>query len=231
MIRILLAGDLHIGCEYQKTRESNATVAQRYWQSRLDSLKKIIQYTNDNKYSYIIISDDINDKKGIPEKLQKVVRDIHAESICPVVVLPGNHDYYEGSGENFAGFNKKFDKYIGMIALNDINVDSTDRLSLNSHRNKLNKRELLSEGSKKAVLIAFSLALLEFFSPMGYGPIFLDDNLFDLDTGRRQQAVNHLSEFTKENQVIITTCDPNIAKIVGWKPYKSLILKFKNSFL
>ena len=44
-------------------------------------------------------------------------------------------------------------------------------------------------------------------------------NLFglfvDLDPERKQQSVNIIKDFAKDNQVIFTTCDPQTAELLG----------------
>lgn len=84
-----------------------------------------------------------------------------------------------------------------------------------SKGNTLGKKELLSTGTKKVILLAFRLALLKYYFPEESGVVVLDDILLDMDPGRREAAVKLLSEFSKENQVIFTTCDPAIAELLG----------------
>lgn len=43
----------------------------------------------------------------------------------------------------------------------------------------------------------------------------LDDDLLDLDPGRRNQAARLLKEFAENHQVIAATCDPAIADLLG----------------
>lgn len=113
-------------------------------------------------------------------------------------------------------FYNKFDEYLGLITGGRISLNLVgDGLGLRSGSLKVDSGNLLSEGTKKTVLLAFRLAVLEYFFPDGDGLVVLDDDLLDMDPARREQAAKLLNKFAKSNQVIFTTCDPAIAELLG----------------
>lgn len=99
MIKILHTGDLHIGREYKKQEQDNREIAKRYRQARLEALENIVQIANEEKCDYLIIAGDLYDKKDISLSLQKEVCSILNGYEGTVLVLPGNHDYYEGEDD------------------------------------------------------------------------------------------------------------------------------------
>ncbi len=113
-------------------------------------------------------------------------------------------------------FCSKFGEYLGMITGGRISLNPTDSgLCLQSGALRVDSGSLLSEGTKKTVLLAFRLAVLEYFFPDGDGLVVLDDDLLDMDPARREQAAKLLNKFAASNQVIFTTCDPAIAELLG----------------
>lgn len=117
--------------------------------------------------------------------------------------------------DRMAGFTALFADHLSAIAGTSLTVDKGDGLRLCSGSNRLTAGELLSEGTRKTVLLAFRLAVLESFFPEGGGLVVLDDDLLDMDPSRRAQAAKLLHHFAEKNQVIFTTCDPAIADLLG----------------
>lgn len=120
------------------------------------------------------------------------------------------------TGNRFEEFDKKFSEYIRIITDGKITAQSASEntLSIKSGNNTINRAELLSAGTQDTLLLAFRLAVLNFFFPNGGGLIVIDD-LADMDAARRANSARLLNEFAKNNQVILMTCDENIADLVG----------------
>lgn len=104
MIRILHTGDLHIGRSYNKYGSLYPEVAERYRQARLEALENVVKAANERSCDYLVIAGDTFDNKNVSAELIKTVCDILRKSVCPVIVIPGNHDFCEG--ENDAFWNK-----------------------------------------------------------------------------------------------------------------------------
>lgn len=118
----------------------------------------------------------------------------------------------EKQGSKNEAFYKRFNQYLSIITQNQVQIENG---KIRSDKNELNSKELLSRGTKQTVLLAFRLALLEYYYPDEGGVIILDDILLDMDPERRKQSVELLQKFAKKNQVIFTTCDPAIADMLG----------------
>ena len=117
--------------------------------------------------------------------------------------------------DRLAGFTQRFCQKLSAIGGERLTAENGGGLLLRSGDNALTAGEFLSEGTRKTVLLAFRLAVLESFFPGGGGLVVLDDDLLDMDPGRRQQAAALLHDFAEHNQVIFTTCDPAIADLLG----------------
>lgn len=89
-MKILHTGDLHIGREY-KTAEPS--VAALYRQARLDALNNIIRIAETENCNYIVIAGDFFDSHNPPASLINTVCEMLNQCPCPVLILPGNHDY------------------------------------------------------------------------------------------------------------------------------------------
>ena len=76
--------------------------------------------------------------------------------------------------------------------------------------NGLSARAFASQGQKRSAVLAMKLAEAELLTRAeGERPvIFLDDVLSELDAGRRDYLLNHLTDF----QVFLTCCEPSVGR-------------------
>ena len=112
-------------------------------------------------------------------------------------------------------FYQTLNRYLAKLSDENLSMQPKNGLTFQSGRNKIPIKELLSEGAKKTVLLAFRLAVLTYFFPQGDGMIVLDDDLLDMDPARRTYAATLLKAFAQDHQVIFTTCDPAVADLLG----------------
>lgn len=103
MIKILHTADLHIGREYKRQEQENVEIAKRYQRARTEALENIVKLANEKNCDYLVIAGDLYDKKEIGLALQKEVCAILGQYEGTILVLPGNHDYYEGEGDKLWG--------------------------------------------------------------------------------------------------------------------------------
>jgi DNA repair protein SbcC/Rad50 len=75
--------------------------------------------------------------------------------------------------------------------------------------------ELLSTGTAAGLALALRLAISEYLLKDMEGTLFMDDPLVGLDPARKEQAVIIIREFATLRQIIITTCDPDTANLLG----------------
>ncbi len=67
--------------------------------------------------------------------------------------------------------------------------------------------DILSDGTKDTVSLAFRLAMLEHLYPEGGGLAVFDDPFTDMDPKRVRQSCSLIERFARNNQVIFVTCD------------------------
>ena len=97
-IRIVHTADNHVDLKYSKY---NFDARERLCKERLDSLARVVNVANVKKAHVLVIAGDLFDKhdpRSVGPKIVKEVVTILAKfSGDLVLVLPGNHDFYEGS--------------------------------------------------------------------------------------------------------------------------------------
>ncbi len=127
-------------------------------------------------------------------------------------------DFMELRGEDggrFDVFYQKFNDNLGVITDSRVSMEDQGLLEITTGGNSVSSGDLLSDGTKKTVLLAFRLAVLEYLFPDGDGLVALDDDLLDMDPGRRARAAALIRAYAQRNQVLFTTCDPSIADLLG----------------
>ena len=104
---------------------------------------------------------------------------------------------------------KRFTEYLGVISGGRVTAGLQDAdkpdVSVSSGNRPL-RYDLLSEGTKDTVSLAFRLAVADHLFPDGGGIIVLDDPLTDMDEDRVKQACELIRECAQRHQVIFLTC-------------------------
>ena len=67
--------------------------------------------------------------------------------------------------------------------------------------------DILSDGTKDTISLAFRLAMLEHLYPEGNGLAVFDDPFTDMDAKRVEQSCRLIQKYAENNQVIFVTCD------------------------
>lgn len=80
--------------------------------------------------------------------------------------------------------------------------------------------ELLSHGTISGVALAFRLAMAHYLLQESKGFIIMDDPMVDLDPERKKQAAQVLAEAAQDKQIIVTTFEPDTAKLLGGRILK-----------
>lgn len=99
MIRILHTGDVHLGRAYHRQAQTYPTVAARCHNARLEALRNVVILAGRQRCDFLVIAGDLFDNKSVSVQLQKETASILSDCACPVLILPGNHDYYEGAND------------------------------------------------------------------------------------------------------------------------------------
>ena len=113
---------------------------------------------------------------------------------------------------------KEFSRVLSFITSGDYNlgqINENFEIRLESQSRGFMEIDILSAGTYDAVTLALRFSILKHIYGARNGYVCLDDCLVDLDPIRKQQSVNLIQDFAKDNQVIFTTCDPQTAELLG----------------
>ena len=75
--------------------------------------------------------------------------------------------------------------------------------------------EYLSMGTTDTLGLALRLAITQMFLGDRENFVIMDDPLVDLDPDRQSRAADAIKEFAKHKQIILLTCHPSHAHILG----------------
>ena len=75
--------------------------------------------------------------------------------------------------------------------------------------------DLLSAGTRDVLALSLRLAMANHFLMDANGMLMLDDPLVDLDPRRQEKAAEAFRDFAEQKQVIIFTCHPHHAELLG----------------
>ncbi len=91
MIKIFLTGDNHIGLKYASHEKASEIIS-----ARMDAFSDMVNKANDEKCNLFVIAGDLFENTySIAKKDIKALIDMLSKFNGLVVVLPGNHDYYD----------------------------------------------------------------------------------------------------------------------------------------
>ena len=100
MIRIFMTGDNHFGKLYDKWE-----CKEKLLQSRFDSLAGMVAQAEKEQCNLFVVTGDLFDKTySIRVSDVKKIAEILSRFPGPVLVLPGNHDFYTGEEEVWKNF-------------------------------------------------------------------------------------------------------------------------------
>ena len=111
-------------------------------------------------------------------------------------------------------------KYLSILTGGNYKVDNLDgslNIKLINNKESVIPLNLLSTGTKDSVSLAVRLSLAETLHGGKAGLLVLDDCLVDMDPERKRLAIDMIREFSKNHQVIFTTCNPLTAEELGGK--------------
>lgn len=93
-LKILHTADLHLGMKFNGYPEP---VKEGLVEARYKVLENLINQANEEQCALFVIAGDLFEKTTVPQKdLDRVVRILEKFSGECVLVMPGNHDYYNG---------------------------------------------------------------------------------------------------------------------------------------
>lgn len=124
----------------------------------------------------------------------------------------------ETDSQNFQPFVSAFVKYLAPLTANRYKssyMNGPIPSGIIREDGKEIPIDLLSMGTRDGIAIALRLSLAEYLLEGRQGFIIMDDPLVNLDPERKSAAAGVLNEFAKRFQLIIATCDPNTAELLG----------------
>jgi len=113
---------------------------------------------------------------------------------------------------------ESFNKYLSRATAGNYqegDLDDNLTITMVKKDNTTMPINLLSAGTYDAVAISLRFSLLEQVFDQGRGFVVLDDCLVDLDPTRKAEVVSIIKDYAANNQVIFTTCNPDIAEMLG----------------
>lgn len=187
--------------ELEEAENAKAAAEERF-KANLDKLSILYTGRTDNLEETVKECERIfNERKDELSRwlrIQKVYNELKDEIM--------NNPYEELS--------KTFCEYLGIISDNKDTSDFEGK-ELAFTINNSTKYNLLSEGTKETVYLAFRLAVLDHLFPDGGGVIVLDDPLNDMDIDRVKQSCELIKKSAEKHQVILLTCREEYSEPLG----------------
>lgn len=141
------------------------------------------------------------------EKLQSLKEEYRRWVHIQEVILRVKNKF---KGNPLEDIEQNFSRYLELLSDGNLALHSIDEKSLGSSitsgTNRLNA-DILSDGTKDTIELAFRLAVLNHLFPEGGCVAVFDDPFTDMDPRRTAQACKLIEEFAQNNQVIFVSCD------------------------
>ncbi|SHJ71568.1 DNA repair exonuclease SbcCD nuclease subunit [Anaerobranca californiensis DSM 14826] len=104
-LKIFLTGDNHIGKKWNSNSYSE-NLKKELREARINNLMQLINFANDQQCDLFVIAGDLFDQVKVAKREIDAVGKILKEFSGTVLVMPGNHDYYDGQGKLWEDFQK-----------------------------------------------------------------------------------------------------------------------------
>jgi exonuclease SbcC len=161
-------------------------------------------------------TEDLSEEMALLEaKLSKLKRDGRA-----IRLVKNEYDQLrkELDQDTYAPLQERFARYLTLATSNRYRLAELDGVSpdgLITAEGKTMPVELLSAGTTSGAALALRLALAAYLLQDVRGFMIMDDPLVHLDPDRRKEAAALIADFATEKQIIIATCDPQTAALLG----------------
>lgn len=182
---------------YQALQDARAAVNAMEENEEYASLEELSESISDKEKIWLARKEEYQDWKQIKDAAEEI---LHTAGEDPLRTLE----------EDFGCF-------LAILSDEKVTLASLDKkleADIYSGNHKMTY-ELLSEGTKDTISLAFRLAVIRFLFPEGGAFVVFDDPFTDMDEARRERACALLREFAKTNQVIFATCDSTYKERLG----------------
>ncbi|HHV18239.1 MAG TPA: AAA family ATPase [Thermoanaerobacterales bacterium] len=192
----------HIRDSYEKVQQEYSNLKEDYYEYQ----KSLPESTYEELKAAYTKAESIYDKKL--KRAQKLVK---------------IHEAFEKTKEEigktpFKPLADKFTEYLCMLTDGNYNqgqIDESFDISLQNKNGVTMPPALLSAGTHDCVALALRFSILKYIYGNTHGYVILDDCIVDLDPERKKMAVQLIKQYAEKNQVIFTTCNPEIAELLG----------------
>jgi len=104
-LKILHTGDLHIGMKFNGYPEG---LRQRLTEARFKVLEALVKEANEAECQLLVMAGDLFDKTTVPPRdVERAAVTLDKFAGDCILVLPGNHDYYNGQGGLWSQFQNR----------------------------------------------------------------------------------------------------------------------------
>lgn len=120
--------------------------------------------------------------------------------------------------DTFAGLKKDLEDYISMVTEKRyclVSMDGSIPKGFIRSDGELLSYNLLSAGTQDVLSLALRLAMANYFLKEANGFLMMDDPLVNMDPERQKRASELLKAYATKKQVIIFTCHPSHAELLG----------------
>jgi DNA repair protein SbcC/Rad50 len=133
--------------------------------------------------------------------------------------VAGAIESVEGQGADIYGrFRREFERQVGQLSGGKYQK-ATMQESLPTIFQRADGAAIpygwLSAGTKDAVALALRLSMASYFLGQAEGFLMIDDPMVNMDPEKQRVAAEMLREFGKEKQVLLFTCHPGHAELLG----------------
>lgn len=171
-LKIMHTGDVHLGMKFSQY----PAISQQLEEARYQTLKNLIKIANQKRANLLVVAGDLFDKINIAEeKIIKTIKILDQFAGDAILILPGNHDYQDGTNQLWSIFRENLKGRILLLdeekiyQLTDFGIDAAvypapcdSRLSAN---NKLSWIKNLDEKPDNKYQIGIAHGALAGFSP------------------------------------------------------------------
>ena len=118
----------------------------------------------------------------------------------------------------FLGLKSDIERFISNMTDNrykEIKIDESLPTGFVRSDGNIVETDLLSTGTLDVLGLALRLSMANYFLKEQEAFLVMDDPFVDMDPGRQSNAANLLKEYSKTKQLIIFTCHPTHADLIG----------------
>lgn len=118
----------------------------------------------------------------------------------------------------YQGLEENLSRYVSIITdkrYSKVDMDQSMPQGFIRNDGEILPYHLLSAGTRDVLALSLRLSMAQYFLQESEGVLVLDDPFVDLDPKRQEMGAEVLKEFASDKQVILFTCHPSHADLLG----------------